>query len=117
MGPNSQSWFIDDIQSPCIDAGDPNSPIGYEPSPNGLRINMGAYGGTLEASMSLTSDVNYFQKSSAPNPADGAVDVLLDTTLSWLSDTNAVGHEVYLGTSEQPPFVKNVTRRISNQEF
>ena len=31
---------------------DPNSPIGDEPFPNGGRINMGAYGGTAEASKS-----------------------------------------------------------------
>jgi len=50
--PNGQSWVIDDVTSPCIDAGDPNSPIGYEPFPNGGRMNMGAYGGTAEASKS-----------------------------------------------------------------
>ena len=51
--PASQSWVKDDVTSPCIDAGDPNSPIGEEPEPNGGRINMGAYGGTKEASKSL----------------------------------------------------------------
>jgi parallel beta-helix repeat protein len=50
--PVSQSWVVDDVTSPCIDAGDPNSPIGYEPFPNGGIINMGAYGGTVEASKS-----------------------------------------------------------------
>ena len=50
--PNSQTWVIDDVNSPCIDAGDPNDSIGYEPNPNGGRINMGAYGGTAEASKS-----------------------------------------------------------------
>ena len=50
--PNSASWVQDDVTSPCIDAGDPNSPIGYEPFPNGGIINMGAYGGTAEASKS-----------------------------------------------------------------
>jgi len=50
--PNEQTWVKDDVTSPCIDAGDPNSPIGYEPFPNGGRINMGAYGGTVEASKS-----------------------------------------------------------------
>ncbi|MBA7614536.1 hypothetical protein ES703_21802 [subsurface metagenome] len=49
---SSQSWLIDDVTSPCIDAGDPSSPIGDEPSPNGGIINMGAYGGTAEASKS-----------------------------------------------------------------
>ncbi len=50
--PNSQSWVQDDITSPCIDAGDPDSSIGYEVFPNGGRVNMGAYGGTVEASKS-----------------------------------------------------------------
>ena len=48
----SGSWLQDDVTSPCIDAGDPSSPIGLEPFPNGARINMGAYGGTAEASKS-----------------------------------------------------------------
>jgi hypothetical protein len=50
--PNSQGWVLDGATSPCIDAGDPNTPIGQEPFPNGGRINMGAYGGTAEASKS-----------------------------------------------------------------
>ena len=45
-------WVVDDITSPCIDAGDPNSSVGDEPEPNSGRINMGAYGGTIEASKS-----------------------------------------------------------------
>ena len=50
--PDSESWVFDDVTSPCIDAGDPNSPVASEPFPNGGRINMGAYGGTTEASKS-----------------------------------------------------------------
>jgi len=50
--PGGGTWVIDDVTSPCIDAGDPNSPVGDEPQPNGGRINMGAYGGTAEASKS-----------------------------------------------------------------
>ncbi len=50
--PNSESWVIDDVTSPCIDAGDPNSPVASEPLPNGGIVNMGAYGGTAEASKS-----------------------------------------------------------------
>jgi hypothetical protein len=48
--PNSESWVQDDVTSPCIDAGDPMSPIGWESFPNGGFVNMGAYGGTPEAS-------------------------------------------------------------------
>ena len=50
--PASESWMVDDITSPCIDAGDPNSPVAFEPFPNGSIINMGVYGGTAEASKS-----------------------------------------------------------------
>jgi hypothetical protein len=50
--PAAGSWVVDDVTSPCIDAGDPNMPVGEEPQPNGGRVNMGAYGGTAEASMS-----------------------------------------------------------------
>jgi hypothetical protein len=50
--PNEQRWVMDDVSSPCIDAGDPNTPVGEEPQPNGGRVNMGAYGGTAEASKS-----------------------------------------------------------------
>ena len=49
---SSHSWINDDVTSPCIDAGDPANPVAEEPSPNGGRINIGAYGGTSEASKS-----------------------------------------------------------------
>ena len=45
-------WTTDAVTSPCIDVGDPMSPVGLEPFPNGGRVNMGAYGGTGEASKS-----------------------------------------------------------------
>lgn len=48
----SGNWVADSVISPCIDSGDPNSPVGDEPQPNGGRINMGFYGGTTEASKS-----------------------------------------------------------------
>jgi hypothetical protein len=52
--PTSQSWIQDDISSPCIDVGDPNSEVGLEPEPNGSVINIGAYGGTTQASKSMS---------------------------------------------------------------
>jgi predicted secreted protein len=52
--PNTRTWVVDDVTSPCIDAGDPNMPVGDEPFPSGIRINMGAYGGTTEASKSIS---------------------------------------------------------------
>lgn len=54
-------WTYDDVTSRCIDAGNPGSPLDNElltipDDPNhdwgvNLRLNMGAYGGTAEASM------------------------------------------------------------------
>jgi outer membrane protein assembly factor BamB len=35
--------------SPTIDAGDPQTPVGDEPAPHGDRVNLGAFGGTTEA--------------------------------------------------------------------
>ncbi|MBN2272134.1 MAG: hypothetical protein JXN61_16085 [Sedimentisphaerales bacterium] len=49
-------WTMDEVTSPCIDAGDPMSPISYEPFPNGGIINIGAYGGTVEASKSYFNE-------------------------------------------------------------
>ena len=54
--PNTCCWVSGLNTSLCIDAGDPNSQWAAELWPHGRRINMGAYGGTTEASMSL-SDV------------------------------------------------------------
>jgi len=48
------SWIVDDVTSPCIDAGDPDSPVAFEPFPNGGIVDMGAYGGTAQASKSLS---------------------------------------------------------------
>ncbi|MHC4628696.1 MAG: right-handed parallel beta-helix repeat-containing protein [Planctomycetota bacterium] len=48
-----QDWVQDWTTSPCVDAGDPDSDYSLEPAPNGGRINMGAYGGTPQASKSF----------------------------------------------------------------
>jgi len=56
--PTSLIWVPDLVHSPCIDTGDPNSDWTAELWPNGRFINMGAYGGTPEASMSLSNAGN-----------------------------------------------------------
>ena len=50
--PQAVRWASDQVHSPCIDTGDPSASVGDEPPPNGGRINMGAYGGTKQASHS-----------------------------------------------------------------
>ncbi|MBN2181091.1 MAG: right-handed parallel beta-helix repeat-containing protein [Sedimentisphaerales bacterium] len=61
---NGQSWVQDDVNSPCIDAGDPNTALIAELWPHGNRVNIGAYGNTNQASLSSSdagniADLNY----------------------------------------------------------
>jgi disaggregatase-related protein/dockerin type I repeat protein len=62
--PDSQSWVIDPVTSIAIDTGNPGTPLGAEyTDPANVRINLGAYGGTAEASQSppawgVLADIN-----------------------------------------------------------
>ena len=87
---NEGRWTRDEVTSPCIDAGDPMGPIGYEPFPNGGVINMGAYGGTAEASKS------YFGRPVCETIVAGDIngDCIIDfrdfciMALHWSEDNN-----------------------------
>lgn len=57
----AQLWVFDLQTSPCIDKGDPADGIGFEPNPNGGRINMGFDGGTEFAAKGSTA---------GPDPGD-----------------------------------------------
>jgi hypothetical protein len=96
--PRFDIWVLDRATSPCVDAGDPQAEVSKEPMPNGGRINIGAYGGTSEASLS-PSEQPYpsSKKASNPYPSDGAVDVDRNVTLSWSPGFEAALHNVYLG--------------------
>ncbi len=94
--PDSQSWITDALTSPCIDIGipytinDPNffyvGTIDYhgELWPHGGRVNMGAYGATAQASMSLDTE----KGNLADMDYDGSVG-LLDLALlarQWMRE-------------------------------
>jgi hypothetical protein len=97
--PRFDIWVIDRVTSPCVDAGAPDADISNEPIPNGGRINIGAYGGTSEASLSLGEQPSSPSgKALNPYPANWATDVDGDTTLTWTAGLNAVSHDVYFGT-------------------
>jgi len=72
---NEGQWTKDGVTSPCIDAGDPNSDWGGELWPHGKRINMGAFGGTPQASMSLSGEGNVadFNNDDVVNIKDLAI--------------------------------------------
>jgi predicted outer membrane repeat protein/parallel beta-helix repeat protein len=113
--PNQNDWVYDTNTSPCIDAGNPGCPLVDEPNDaNNIRINMGAYGGTAEASKSpenwalladLTNDrivdfndlaafVNYWLDTGECIPSDLDRNQSVDfadfalMALHWLEDNN-----------------------------
>lgn len=65
-GYNLGVWVHDQLTSPCIDAGDPNSLWTAELWPHGKRINMGAFGNTPQASMSLSTAGNIANLDNDP---------------------------------------------------
>lgn len=69
---NSQ-WVVDDVSSPCIDAGDENSDYSNEPAPNGGRVNMGYYGNTAEASKTEdgSTSIETSQQTTTPQQTTG----------------------------------------------
>lgn len=86
--PDSLSWVIDDVTSPCVDAGDPEYDWTEELWPHGKHANMGAYGGTAQASMSLSTIGNIANLNPDMDDANDWVDnidmaLLLD---KWLSE-------------------------------
>ncbi len=73
--PSQEEWVKDANTSPCIDSGAREYDWTAELWPNGKRINMGAYGGTPQASMSLSDAGNIADLNN-----DGSVNYL-DMTL------------------------------------
>jgi len=86
----SGSWGVDDVTSLCIDAGDPASPIGHEPFPNGGIVNMGAYGGTAKASKSWFGGPPCQRIVAGDVNGDCVVDFrdLAFVTMHWLEDNS-----------------------------
>lgn len=94
--PAQEMWVVDDVDSPCIDAGDPADVPFFEPTGSGGRVNMGVHGNTWQASMTdvcfgsgwrgsgmMFSDIN---NDCVVNLADYAVmaSEWLDSTLAEL---------------------------------
>jgi hypothetical protein len=65
---DTATWVKDSVDSPCIDTGDPNSDCSLEPAPNNGCINMGAYGGTVQASKSTLQKTAFLQFNLDTNP-------------------------------------------------
>jgi hypothetical protein len=86
--PATESWVRDGVTSPCIDAGDPAGPVGDELFPNGGRVNMGAYGGTTQASKSYFGEPVCDTHMAGDINGDCKVDLadLLIVVSQWTDD-------------------------------
>jgi hypothetical protein len=89
--PDTELWVKDSAHSNCIDAGDPTSDWTAELWPHGQHINIGAYGGTPQASMSLITT-----GKAADINNDGWVDYndLMLLTDWWLSDQAPIAEDI-----------------------
>lgn len=86
----SRQWVHDamDMTSPCIDTGDSADPIGAERSPDGNNINMGAYGGTAQASKGygslifhIAEDGNDYNNGLTPTTAFASIQEAVDRAI------------------------------------
>jgi len=112
--PSSGGWVTDAEHSPCIDAGDPLDPVGAEwlttgsldrvgaePLPNGKRVNMGAYGGTVEASKGNdpwifhVDGANGSDSNSGLSRDDAFATIQKAVDAAWSGDTVLVWPGVY----------------------
>jgi len=102
--PVSRSWVHDDVTSPCIDAGDPNTPVASEPFPNGGIINMGAYGGTAETSKSCFGERVGENNINGDINSDCKVDLvdLLTVIAQWTNGVPPILEERPLLVVDQP---------------
>ena len=100
--PWSGEWIFDiGYYSPCIDAGDPLDSFGAEPLTNGKRINMGAYGGTAEASKGEGAWIYHVDRSSGSDDnsgmsrSDAFATIQKAVDAAWDGDTVMVWPGVY----------------------
>ncbi|HUS73026.1 MAG TPA: right-handed parallel beta-helix repeat-containing protein [Sedimentisphaerales bacterium] len=101
--PNIIDWVTDTSTSPCIDAGNPGCPLGDEPNePNNIRINMGAYSGTAQASKSPANWRN-----------------IADITNDWIVDFNdfKVFVDYWLNTGQCIPSDLSRNRFVDFNDF
>ncbi len=87
----NRRWVGDTTTSPCIDAGKPSATWTAELWPHGKRVNLGAYGGTPEASLSPAglghpSDLNHDEQV-------GPRDLMLVAT-SWLTRKDLLAEDL-----------------------
>ncbi len=86
------TWTVDTSDSLCIDAGDPDLLLGDEPEPNGGRLNLGVYGGTVQASKTPDAQILTLLSPNGGNSYKGTIQILWNAdTLTWpVNDTVSI---------------------------
>ncbi|MBC9882178.1 LEPR-XLL domain-containing protein, partial [Bradyrhizobium sp. INPA01-394B] len=86
VGPNglpklpTANLTVDASSSPAIDRGSPATPIGSEPAPNGGIVEIGAYGGTSQASLSPATFITVTSPDGGETLVQGT-----SATITWNS--------------------------------
>ena len=107
---NSQNYHLH-FASPCIDAGNPLTDWSKEPSPNGDRVNQGAYGNTAEAAPSSHAFTVTANPPAPPTIASGGASALSASfsdsyghgAASWSWDDGGAGGSFSPSASVQNP--------------
>ena len=115
--PRWDDWPNDflDYHSPCIDAGDPQDPVGSEPFPNSNRINMGAYGGTAEASKSFGPLIFHVDGANGHDFNTGLSKSAAFATIQAAVDEAEDGDTVMVWPGEYPEEVRFKQKAITLQ--
>lgn len=102
------NWRVYSTQSPCIDAGDPQSEFSHEPEPNGSRVNMGAYGNTAEASLA--------GQAQKPTPT-GSIQPTATQTLTLAVTPSPTGTPVLIPSPSHTPILTSQSGFSLVREF
>lgn len=116
--PTTTQWVKDATTSPCVDGANPADLCTEELWPHGLRVNIGAYGNTNQASISLST-----VGSTADSEPDGDVDIAdfyevinkwLDTVILDKADFN---HDNIISLPDFAVFANNIDSDWAWLEF
>jgi parallel beta-helix repeat protein len=98
------AWMPDALDSPCIDAGDPADEPADEPAPNGARINLGAWGGTVQASKTHGFIQLYSPNGGEQWKVEGRIAWNVNSALWPAGNTVALSYSADDGASWHPIF-------------